>query len=163
MISLNECEPGPYQALMKIPLARTLDRVDILHRLKAAGEFPHKVIINRVMDGTAADHEFDRWGRARYPAFEITVSVRKDWNGQVAADTTLATPPDLPCKRWFDLSIMATGKTTICCMDGRGEWAIGDANTQHLLEIYNAPEQRRIRTQARSRLEVTACRTCTHL
>ena len=107
--------------------------------------------INRVMDGSVTDTRFLEWGQATFPAFQTTLSLRKDWNGQVDEWTTFQTAPKLPCRRWFDLSIMATGSTTMCCMDGKGEWPIGDVNDQHLLDIYNAPEHKAIRSKAANR------------
>lgn len=163
VISLNECEPGPYEALMKLPLARTLDRLELLHGKVAAGDIRFPVTINRVMDGSEADTRFLAWGRERFPAFRTTLSLRKDWNRQVDEQTAFDSAPDLPCTRWFDLSIMATGAVTICCMDGTGEWTIGDAGESDLLAIYNTPKQRAIRMQAKSRLDVESCRNCTHL
>lgn len=163
VISLNEYQSDPYFDLMKMPLARTLDRLRLLHDQLSSGAFGHPVIINRVMDGTDTDTEFVKWGRQTFPGFQTTLSTRKDWNGQVDERTTFESAPNLPCRRWFDLSIMATGLTTMCCMDGTGEWAIGDAKTHHLLEIYNAPAYKAVRAGATSRHEIEACRNCTHL
>jgi hypothetical protein len=163
IIPLNEFEAEPYFELMKMPLARTLDRLELLHDFATAGNFPHPVTINRVMDGTATDTRFLEWGKQTFPAFRTTLSLRKDWNGQVNERTTFQTAPKLPCRRWFDLSIMATGSTTMCCMDGKGEWEIGDANDQHIIEIYNAPAYSAIRAEAANRHHVEADRTCTHL
>ena len=128
VVSLNESEPDAYFELMKMPFARTLDRLRLLHDRVVSGTMPHRITINRVMDGTNSDARFLDWGRETFPAFETTLSLRKDWNGQVDERTTFQTAPKLPCRRWFDLSIMATGSTTMCCMDGKGEWPIGDAN-----------------------------------
>lgn len=163
VISLNDHRADAYFDLMKMPLARTLDRLQLLHGLVSAGEFPHPVIINRVMDGSDTDNQFVKWGEQTFPAFQTTLSIRKDWNGQVDERTTFQSAPNLPCRRWFDLSIMATGLTTMCCMDGKGEWTIGDANDQNVLDIYNAPAYKTVRAEAKSRHEIEACRTCTHL
>lgn len=162
-LSVNECNPVAYEALMRMPFARTVDRLRRLHDWAARGAFAFPITINRVMDGTDQDNAFLRWGTTEFPAFRTTVSIRKDWNQQVDERTTLPTAPNLPCKRWFDLSIMADGKVTMCCMDGKGEWPIGDARASHLLDIYNADSQRAIRTDAVSRLELDTCRNCTHL
>ena len=163
VISLNEYKPGAYFELMRMPLARTLDKLQLLHGLVVSETMRHPITINRVMDGTVTDAQFLEWGKATFPAFQTTLSLRKDWNGQVDERTTFQTAPKLPCRRWFDLSIMATGSTTMCCMDGKGEWPIGDANENQLLDIYNAPEHKAIRTNATTRHEVDSCRTCTYL
>ncbi len=163
VISLNDHRREPYETLMHMPFDRTVDRLRLLHRLTAEGTFPHQVTINRVMDGSPTDEEFMQWGRNMFPAFTTTLSMRKDWKGQVDERAMLAEAPDLPCRRWFDLSIMATGAVTMCCMDGRGEWPIGNVADENLLDIFNAPTQRAIRADAKTRLCVPACRDCTYL
>ncbi len=117
VISLNEFETDAYFELMKMPLARTLDRLRMLHDRVVSEAIRHPITINRVMDGSATDSRFLEWGRETFPAFQTTLSQRRDWNGQVEERTTFRTAPTLPCRRWFDLSIMATGATTMCCMD----------------------------------------------
>jgi len=42
-ISLNECDPARYEALMSLPFERTIERLSILHTLKSNGTFPHNV------------------------------------------------------------------------------------------------------------------------
>ena len=71
--------------------------------------------------------------------------------------------PDLGCVRWFELSITATGQVAFCCMDGQDEWSLGDARKDHLIEIYNQPEFRRLRQKKLSRLDTDPCRRCTYL
>lgn len=57
------------------------------------------------------------------------------------------------CQRWFDLSITATGRVALCCMDGRAEHCIGDINNSHALEIYNGGAYRALRERGDSRLD----------
>ena len=68
----------------------------------------------------------------------------------------------VPCHRWFDFSITATGKVAMCCMDGQAEHPKGDVNEHHVLEIYNQPFLRRLREGLPSRLASGApCDRCT--
>jgi len=115
------------------------------------------------MDGTVVDAEFIAWVKARFPAFVVNITPRKDWVGQVDEDTTLEEPPNLPCKRWFGISIMATGQATMCCMDGQGEWPIGDVSTESVIDIYNSDSFRAIRRMAQTRQAVPACRGCSYI
>ena len=39
------------------------------------------------------------------------------------------------------------------CMDGKAEYPIGDVNTQHCLEIYNAPHYRQLREKTFTRAD----------
>jgi hypothetical protein len=48
-------------------------------------------------------------------------------------------------------------------MDGQAQWPIGDVTRQHVLEIYNAPDYRRLREQIVSRRQVSPCDTCTFM
>lgn len=160
-ISFNDHREQPYEATMKLPYRRTLERLDMLHRLAVGGVFGPKVVLSRVGDDTDADHAFRVWCEARWPAFETLVLRRGDWLGQV--DTDIQDVVDVGCIRWFELSITATGQVAHCCMDGQAEWPIGDVTTQHVLEIYNAPDYRRLREEIVSRRQVEPCNACTFM
>lgn len=158
-VSLNDHRPAEYEAVMGLPYARTMDRLEMLARKKAEGKFPIRVVLSRVGDGSAADGEFCHWVRQRFPQFESSVFQRGAWLGQV--DTPVAAVPDVGCTRWFDVSITATGIVAHCCMDGQARWPVGDVNKQHVLEIYNAPHYRRLRESTLRRGAVSPCDRCT--
>ena len=48
------------------------------------------------------------------------------WLGQV--DVASQMVPDIGFATWFGLSITSTGSVAYCCMDGDGEYPIGDVN-----------------------------------
>jgi hypothetical protein len=51
-----------------------------------------------------------------------------------------------PCLRWANLEICCTGEVALCCMDGRCAYPLGDVRDHTILEIYNQPAYRRLRT-----------------
>lgn len=161
-ISFNDHRPLEYEAAMQLPYLRTIDRLNMIHKHVAAGTLPLKVVLSRVGDGSYADREFRQWVQQYYPLFHTHVFPRGNWLGQAAQNET--TPaPDLPCNRWFELSVTATGIVAHCCMDGQAKWPIGDARKQHLLEIYNAPHYRQLRDGTASRLQASPCNSCNFL
>lgn len=159
-ISLNEFEAATYRQVMGLPLERTLARMDRLHEAVASGRFPHPVIVSRVRHRSPADEAFVAFVRQRYPRFSISVMPYASWAGQIDSQETLA-PPPTGCGRWFELSIMSTGRVALCCMDGEGRHVIGDVSTDNTLAIYNNPAYRRLRQDVATRLEAdfpcTAC------
>jgi radical SAM protein with 4Fe4S-binding SPASM domain len=163
-ISLNFDNPGEYQAVMKLPFDRTLRRLGVLHERKLKGEVPFPVRLTRVSDGSAADARYFHWVKNEFPAFEPIVTRRNDWIGDVPGDPANSEVPDAPCHRWFDLSITATGKVAMCCMDGDAKYIKGDVNDHHVLEIYNQPHLKRMRETLVSRRMVgDPCNRCTYL
>ena len=163
-VSLNYDNAEEYESVMKLPFERTLRRLDELHRKKLEGKLPFPVRLARVSENRLSDMRYVGWVQSRYPAFEPLVGNRNDWIGQVDTDTAMLEVPDVPCHRWFDMSITATGVVAMCCMDGEAKYPKGDVNTSHVLEIYNQPRLRRLREQLVSRRAVgEPCNRCTYL
>jgi len=161
-ISLNECETEAYQKLMGLPLERTLARLDKLHALVSQGQFPHVVTVSRVTDGSERDRAFLAFAKQRYPAFRPFMIGEGNWSGQVQMRSERRVP-GTGCFRWYELSIMASGKVALCCMDGEGKHVIGDVNIQSVLEIYNSPGYRKMRQYTFSRKAAAApCDTCVY-
>lgn len=159
-VSLNEVEPAAYEALMQLPLERTLRNLDALHGLVAQKKFPHPVVVSRVVDGSGRDEAFLTFMAQRYPMFQPFLIGTGNWSGQVAVGKNRRVPPG-GCWRWYEISIMASGKVALCCMDGEGKHVIGDVNTQSVMEIYNAPSYRKMRQFTFSRKAAAApCDTC---
>lgn len=163
-ISLNFDNAEEYEETMKIPFERTLSRLDALHRRKAARELDFMIRLTRVSHDKSTDHGFLHWTRNRYPAFEVAILPRNDWLGEVVTENAQSLVPDVPCHRWFDLSITATGVVAMCCMDGKAQYPKGDVNHQHALDIYNQPWLRELRQKAVSRRGAgSPCDRCTYL
>jgi hypothetical protein len=158
-ISLNDSDPDRYERLMGIPFGKTIERMDSLHRTVKDG-YPHQVCVSRVQDYTSGDNDFLDFVKNRYPLFRAMVTKRSNWVGQVSTEIDETVPP-LACGRWFELSIMATGKVALCCMDGDGKHIIGDVSSQSVLEIYNTPEYKKMRQFLSSRKGAASpCDTC---
>ncbi|MBU0593646.1 MAG: SPASM domain-containing protein [Gammaproteobacteria bacterium] len=157
-ISFNDHREAEYERAMQLPWARTIERLEMIHKARAENRLPTKVVLSRVGDGTEADQEFGRWVKNRFPLFEVSLFPRGGWIGQV--DVAMAPVPEVGCVRWFDLSITATGVVAHCCMDGNAEYPIGDVRHEHVLDIYNKPEFRRLRAGLGTRLEADPCRRC---
>lgn len=162
-VSLNAVDAQEYEALMKIPFARTVARLDALHEAKRALPLDFPVRLTRVSGGRTADEDFTAWVGARYPSFQPAILPRNDWIGEVPSPQALAEVPDAPCHRWFDLSVTATGMVAMCCMDGEAKYPKGDARTEHLLDIYNRPHLVRFRQALLSRRAAGGpCDRCTY-
>lgn len=161
-ISLNHHDEQRYEQIMKLPLKRTLERLDLLHRKKAAGEFPPPVQVSRVCDNSADDRAFFDFVSARYPLFQPGMVAQSEWLGQVPGLHAAGKVHPVGCGRWFELSITATGQVAFCCMDGRAEYPIGDVSRSHVLEVYNNPAYRRYRERFATRMEGAPCLSCTN-
>ncbi len=161
-ISLNEHRAKEYEEVMQLPLRTTLKRLDLLHKKKAAGQFPHQVVVSKVRDGTHADVVFWAWVRDRYPEFTVSMLNRSAWLGFHDHETIRKEVPKTKCSRWYEIDITATGVVSLCCMDGRAQYPIGDVSKQHVLEVFNAPEYRRMREGQKNRLTYDPCKRCTY-
>ena len=163
-VSLNFDDAAEYEATMKLPFERTVRRLDALHQRKLKGDLPFPIRLTRVSANRATDVRYIAWVRARYPAFDPIILNRNDWIGEIEMGAASTGVPDAPCHRWFDLSITATGKVAMCCMDGEARYSKGDVAASHVLEIYNQPHLRRLREQLISRREAgDPCSRCTYL
>lgn len=160
-ISFNDHRKEDYEATMKLPYARTIERLNMIHRKKSSGEFALRVVLSRVGDGSGVDYDFAAWVKETYPLFESSVVQRGNWIGQVKDIEQEV--PRVGCVRWFDLSITATGIVAHCCMDGQAKWPVGDVRTQHVLEIYNSPHYRQLREKTLIRRDASPCNMCAFL
>ncbi|NNE38262.1 MAG: radical SAM/SPASM domain-containing protein, partial [Gammaproteobacteria bacterium] len=161
-ISVNHYDPLEYTKIMQIPWEKTLERLNMIHDAKKSGQLPFKVILSRVKDETNTDKEFCHWVAKEFPLFKHALFQRGGWIGQVDTDISVDVP-DIPCVRWFDISITSTGIVAHCCMDGNAEWPIGDIKNNSVLEIYNQPNYKSLRQNTLSRKQVSPCNSCTFL
>lgn len=161
-ISFNDHRPEEYQKTMQLPFEKTYKNARRLHDRMAAGEVPFSVSMARVGDGTAADLEFIDWVKKEFPLFKPHVFPQFDWIGRVAVEPANAIP-QVGCSQWFKLHFLADGREAFCCIDSDGAYGAGDARTQNILDIYNAPARRQLRLRAVARKEVGICALCTAL
>lgn len=160
-ISLNSHVPEEYEKIMGLNFERTRVKLDILHAYIEEELFLHPVVVSKVVeDDRDANILFVQYCSNRWPLFKPVLIKRDGWLGFVEPSNPLV--PHKNCSRWFELSIMATGKVSLCCMDGTGEYSIGDVNSQTLLEIYNAPGWRERRELSARRQHYSPCNRCTY-
>jgi hypothetical protein len=158
-VSLNEYEKNAYEKTMSLPFEKTIEKLNALHKRVENG-YPHPVVVSRVCDGTVEDANFKAYLEKNYPLFGVFLIGRSDWAGQVVINSQKQVPPTA-CSRWYELSIMASGKVALCCMDGEGKHVVGDVNKQSVLEIYNSHDYKKMRQFSFSRLAAAApCDTC---
>ncbi len=158
-LSVNDHRPQEYEAVMSLPFARTVARLDRIHEMKLSGDLTFPVFVSRVGDGTGADNDFLDWVKTRYPAFNGLVTARSDWLGAVR--TMLEPAPEVGCRQWFKLHLLANGRDAFCCIDSDGRFGTGNAERQHVIhEIYNHPNRRRLRLELPSRRRVATCENC---
>jgi len=157
-ISMNDHREAEYEATMKLPYRRTIERMRMIHAARATNRLRLRIVLSRVGDGTSGDIDFVRWVQREFPLFEASVFQRGNWLSQVHTPTSPA--PRVGCVRWFDLSITATGIVAHCCMDGAAKYPIGDVSRQHVLEVYNAPAYRRLREHTARRQDTEPCNRC---
>lgn len=161
-ISLNEYEAEAYKATMGLDFNRTVANLDLLHSKKAQGTFPWPVMISRVRQALIpndADNAFAAFVQDRWPLFGVHLIKRDSWLGFTEPNDPEV--PDAPCSRWFELSIMATGKVSLCCMDAEGAYQIGDIK-DGVFATYNAPHWRERRLKMLSRKGISPCSTCNY-
>lgn len=170
-ISLNSTDPDEYGRLMKCSYHIVAHNLDELHRRVAGGEFPHPVMLSRVVQGNPrgdtpisnalsdADVTFHRQCLRRWPRFTPVLIKRDSWLGYVVPGDGQV--PRRACARWFELSITAEGQAVLCCMDGKGEYSQGDVHDQSLLAIYNNDFLTACR-KASVREGIRPCQTCSY-
>jgi hypothetical protein len=158
-ISFNDHRKTHYTSTMHLPYEKTLNNLKALHQQKANGGFSARVVVSRVGDGSPSDAEFSEWVRETFPLFEAFISQRGEWMGQIDGPDRF-TPFDVGCNRWFEISITATGKVALCCMDGQAHHPIGDVTQNTVLEIYNSEPYRMLRENIDSRRFVDVCKSC---
>lgn len=149
-ISLNEYRPDAYRDLMNLDFERVAGNLDALHET----DFDIPVVLSTV---GYPNQGFVDYCAERWPDFQTLVIRNGGWLGYT--DPDFDEVPDMGCQRWFELSIMANGIVSLCCMDGEGRFKIGDVNKQTLLEVYQTTRDRRL---GMSRREVYPCNTCTN-
>lgn len=136
-ISFNDHRKDAYEKVVALRYDRTIERLDLIHARKAEGAFTVRVVLSRVGDGSAVDHDFCQWAKANYPLFDPEIFARGEWLGQVES----APRCRLRTSAAFDGS---TGplrrRASSPLLHGKAEHPIGDASKSHLLEIYNSPE-----------------------
>lgn len=155
-VSLNQRTPENYLAETGLRLDKTLANIETL----LAANVPHKIVIGRVANYDAEDRSWFEWAKKKFTAATCVVMYRGNWCDNIDAKPMAPKAKTTgPCPRTYELSICCDGKVALCCMDGLCEYPLGDMNTQTMLEIYNSPKAKLMRT-AQARF-MKPCNTCT--
>lgn len=158
-VSLNSHDKGEHERTMGFKQYNTImHNLDNLHR--QADGFPHRVIVSRVAYGNAEDIEFIEFCRERWPRWQAQLIKRDGWLGYTSPQ--LSTVPQSPCARWWEMSITASGDAALCCMDGSGEFKVGNVRDSTLYQIYNQPMLLRRRLGTDRRSGCAPCNRCTY-
>lgn len=161
-ISVNSLDVDEYKDVMSLSLNKTIKNIKILLEYNKKYKYVDKISLGRVGDGTFRDRRFidsaselfKEWNSE----FEIQVLKRVEWIDHI--ENRDDKPIELPCNRWFELSITCTGAVSLCCMDGKCQFSIGDVNNQSVLEVYNDYKYKQLRLKCPKRKYFYPCKVC---
>jgi hypothetical protein len=160
-VSLTSIDVDEYKKLVGLNLHRTLENIHTLLTFHNSTPVAKSIIIGRVsvddkrqefIEGV--EREFSEGG------YSINTLVKGSWCGHVMSGAEI---PQLPCSRWFEISICCNGKVALCCMDGLCDYPLGDVNEQSILDIYNSEYYSQLRQKSPPRQLVTPCDNCAFL
>ena len=146
-ISLNDYRAKEYRELMNLDFENTASKLDYLHE----SGFPFRVVLSTV---GFPNEEFRRYCFDRWPNFESFAIHRSGWLGDIEPQDRPI--PEHECGRWWEMSIMANGIVSLCCMDGQGKYPQGDVKAESLLDIYAKMREHRVRKKR----DWFPCNTC---
>jgi sulfatase maturation enzyme AslB (radical SAM superfamily) len=165
-ISFNAANKTEYAESMGIDFDRTVANIRKLLTMNSKRQILNNpLVISRVADLTERDLAYKEQCREIFSDFEehtdfnVHIKNRTDWLGSIQSNQS-EIPLSQPCGAWLDINVFCNGTVPHCCMDSKGEYAIGDANHENLLDIYNAPGFRKYRESLLSREMAEPCRRC---
>ncbi|MFZ2541856.1 MAG: SPASM domain-containing protein [Gallionella sp.] len=133
-----------------------IERLVMIHRLKVERQFLIKVILSQAAMGlptiSRSWHGLKRVSRCLKYAGCL-------WRLDLTGSCGRCRSP-VECTRWLDVSITTTGVVAHCCMDEKTEFPIGNVNHEHVLEIFNKPDFRRLREKLSTRMGANSCHRC---
>jgi molybdenum cofactor biosynthesis enzyme MoaA len=157
-VSLNTLDPRHYRELMGLELDGTLANLAYLvdRRERAA-----RSITFRMTRTDATTLEEQRAFKAFCRRLGVRAMIVGAFNylGCVAASLPV---PSYPCEHIDRIDVLADGRVALCCMDTEGAFALGDASSDHLLEVFNGERARAVREALRAgrRHELEPCNAC---
>jgi hypothetical protein len=168
-VSFNAANREEYERVMGINFERTVRNLrNFMSFNREHRVVSRPVVLSRISDGTPADALYDVACKKLFAEFTpgrdyvTNVKYRTDWLGRISTNPS-PVPYAYPCGGWFDINIFCTGVVPHCCMDGHGDYSIGDVNKSSVLDIYNSRAFRRYRQNLTSREQAHPCNTCSLL
>ena len=164
-ISVNSLDPEEYHALMGLKLDRTLDNLlRFLARVREQGLVMRQkqITLSRVAHTPETDakflEDFAIVFRDYIDLLRPLVIPRGEWIDFLPSEAPLR--QNQPCARWANVEICCDGTVAFCCMDGRAAYPLGSVWENTVLEIYNQPMYRRLRTQIPEKCTLAPCKFC---
>jgi hypothetical protein len=157
-LSLHHSNQADYEAELGIPWEKTLASIRLFLRWNNREDWAREVRLLRVQDGDAAkDAAFLAFCEQEFPGVPVQLSYRYNWKGDLESPYP-AHVLDIICPRHNSMCVLASGRVALCCMDHAGQYALGDANTETLAEIYNGA--RAVAYRTRTKRESVPCLSC---
>lgn len=153
-VSLHHGSAEDYKADLQLDFQRTVESVQ---RLIASNIAPVKLL--RVQNDDAnKDMQFLDFCKATFPSTPACLSYRYNWKGEIDSPFSYINTLDIKCPRHSSMTILCDGRVALCCMDERGDYALGKFPEQTLADIYNGPLATGYRE--RTKRHSTPCNLC---
>lgn len=170
-ISLNEVDKESYEELMKMNVEKTINNLKKLHDLYSRVDPCLSIYVSRVSTDARKDKIFMSFVKREFPLFKHKLAKMNDWAGTNSFASSCNNEDSLPlssyrnlyCNRWFDLSITATGRLSLCCMDsGVVDYELGNVKVDNCIELYRQKIQRYIGPSYKRKDSPAPCSDCTY-
>ena len=165
-VSFNAANEEDYIATMRIDFKRTVSNLKLLFKENRQSRFLFgPVCLSRIGSSDHRDYVFVEQCKELFSEFEYGLDYyaecryRTNWLGSTD-DIQTRIPYSMPCRQWFNISVLCTGVVAHCCMDSKGEFSFGSVKEKNILDIYNSPHFRHLRQSVTSREHVFPCNTC---
>ncbi len=169
--SLNESNPLEYKKLMRLNQEITLKNLEKIHNNYEYINKPFRITLSRVSTSAQGDQDFLRFCKEKFPLFSPGLAKMNDWSGsnlfsskklesQNSPNQSISIQP---CRRWFDLSITATGEIALCCMDsGMESYGLGNVKDDDCLKLYQKKCNQFIPSSQQRKDSPNPCKSCNY-
>lgn len=152
--SLHHSNKEEYEADLKLNWEKTMAS---LHRLINRKKWPIRLLRVQSAD-KLKDADFMAFCKKEFPGTPVQISYRYNWKGEIASHIDFQNTLDIICPRHQSMTILCDGRVSLCCLDERGDYSLGDFKSKSLLEIYNGELALSYRT--RTKRCSKPCDTC---
>jgi MoaA/NifB/PqqE/SkfB family radical SAM enzyme len=157
-ISLHESDADRYHKRIGLNFNKTIENIKAFIEWNGAAKFVKDIAILRVQSGnTQEDTEFNDFVINNFGAY-ASVHISPPFNYAGKIDSFMQSDPNKICPRHGGICISVTGKVSLCCMDAKCEYPLGDINTNTILEVFN--NELSIRYATTHKKLLTPCSVC---
>lgn len=153
-VSLHHSNKEEYEADLGLNWEKTLASV---HRLIDRKKWNVRLLRVQSAD-KKKDLDFIEFCSNEFPGTPTQISYRYNWKGDIKSHIGYENTLDIICPRHQSMTILCDGRVSLCCLDEKGEYSLGDIKEQSLLEIYNSPKALSYRTKTKR--ENSPCDKC---